>query len=329
MRRMSQTFTSEWSRVNSQRSRVNRHRDSVDKSQSFCVLRIMPMKLPRCLSILLCALLAGCHKSDLASPAEFTQTYAETLRAARPGLKVETIKDLQLKVTTAKGGDSTSFLDNAYNEYKQDPAHKADIIQKFVASGVGALDLMENPIDRSHIVPIIKDKPWLDEMKQAMIAHGAKTPAENVYEDFCPGLVVVYAEDSPQSIRYLTPSHLTSLKLSRSELKALALENLQRLLPKVEQHGSEDVGVYMLTAGGNYEASLLLIDSIWKSGSLKVKGDIVVAIPSRDLLLVTGSQNPQGLENVRKAVANAIKTNSYRLTDKLYVYREGKFEEFK
>jgi uncharacterized protein YtpQ (UPF0354 family) len=287
------------------------------------------MKLLRCLPVILCTLLAGCHKSDFASPAEFTQTYADTLHAAHPELKVEITKDLQLKVTTMKGGDSTSFLDNAYNEYKQNPAHKADIIQKFVASGVGALDVMEKPIDRSYIVPIVKDRPWIEEMKQALIARGAKKAPETVFEEFCPGLVVVYAEDSPQSIRYLTPENMAALKLDRSELKGLALENLERLLPKIDIHGTEEVGVYMITAGGNYEASLLLMNSIWKSSSLKVKGEIVVAIPSRDLLLVTGSQNPQGLENVRKAVAKAMKANSYRLTDKLFVYRGGKFEEFK
>ena len=47
----------------------------------------------------------------------------------------------------------------------------------------------------------------------------------------------------------------------------------------------------MLKAGGDYEASLLLFDDIWRDGQVKVDGDIVVAVPAKDVLLVTGSNN--------------------------------------
>jgi uncharacterized protein YtpQ (UPF0354 family) len=85
----------------------------------------------------------------------------------------------------------------------------------------------------------------------------------------------------------------------------------------------------MITAGGDYEASLLVLDSIWSGGQMDVSGEAVVAVPTRDLLLVTGSQNPQGIEKVRQMVKEASDGGSYRLTQKLFVYRNGRFTEFK
>jgi uncharacterized protein YtpQ (UPF0354 family) len=114
-------------------------------------------------------------------------------------------------------------------------------------------------------------------------------------------------------------------KVERPELRALACENLKRLLPKIERHGTG--GVYMVTAGGDYEASLLLLDSIWSGGEMEVKGEVVVAIPTRDLLLVTGSKDSEGIEKVKRMVKEAS-SGAYRLTQKLFVYRSGRFEEF-
>jgi hypothetical protein len=84
----------------------------------------------------------------------------------------------------------------------------------------------------------------------------------------------------------------------------------------------------MLTAGGNYEASLLLLDSIWSGLEKEVIGEVVVSVPTRDLLVVTGSGDSAGLERIKRLAKDASGRLSYRLTPKLFVYRNGKFEEF-
>ena len=268
----------------------------------------------------------GCSQSDIMTPSEFTRVFADALRKAGPELKVVIARDLELKVTSADGRDSTSFLDNAYNMYKQDPKAKDDVIERFVTAGLETIGSVRDGVDRTRIVPVIKDRPWLEETRQALMSRGAKEVPEHVYEEFSPDLIVLYAEDSPRNIRYLGPKDLESAKIERSELRALACANLKRLLPKIERHGAN--GLYMITAGGDYEASLLLLDSIWSGGQVEVKGDVVVAIPTRDLLLVTGSQDPQGIEKARQMVKEASTNGPYRLTQKLFVYRNGRFDEF-
>ena len=185
--------------------------------------------MKRLLRIVLAAIgfCAGCSKSDMMTPGEFTREFAESLRQAQPGLSVVIVKDLEFKVTSADGRESTSFLDNAYDMYKQDPKAKVEVIQKFVSAGLDTIGASGEGVDRTRIVPVIKDRPWLEETRQAMLSRGAKEIPEPVFEDFSPDLVVLYAEDSPKNIRYLKPKDLELAKIDRPKLRAPACENLK------------------------------------------------------------------------------------------------------
>ncbi len=82
----------------------------------------------------------------------------------------------------------------------------------------------------------------------------------------------------------------------------------------------------MITAGGDYVPSLLLLDEIWSGGTLDVEGEIVIAIPTRDVLLFTGSGNKEGVKKLRELAKKTARRRPYSLTDRLFVYRGGKFE---
>ena len=269
---------------------------------------------------------SGLFQPRIATPAEFTREFVAELRQAGPGMQVEVLADLELKLTPAEGGGSSAFLYNAYDIYKQHPKAKVEIIRKFVTASLETAGTANQPLDSTCIIPVIKDRPWIEEMRDSLLKRGATKTPEPVFEDFSPDLIIVYAEDSPKNIRYFTADDLAKAGIDRGGLRALACENLRRILPKIECQGGN--GVYMITAGGDYEASLLLLDSIWSGGTIDVQGDIVVAIPTRDLLLVTGSQNLEGLEKLKQVVKKAFSEGSYRLTSKLFVHRGGQFEEF-
>ena len=115
----------------------------------------------------------------------------------------------------------------------------------------------------------------------------------------------------------------------RKELRKLAMQNLMRLLPKARMENIGDVTI--ITAGGDYEASLLLFDHFWAggkiNGQIEVKGDIVVAIPAKNVLLVTGSRSRKGLQVVREIAAKEVQ-GPHRITDTLFVYRDGRFRKF-
>jgi uncharacterized protein YtpQ (UPF0354 family) len=111
-----------------------------------------------------------------------------------------------------------------------------------------------------------------------------------------------------------------------AKLGDLAVDNLKRLLPKIQMQAA-DQGLWLISAGGDYESSLLLFEKLWSSGQIKVDGEIVVGVPAKDVLIVTGSHNRTGIARMR-AVAAELAQGPYGLTPDLLVHRDGKFVKF-
>ena len=270
-------------------------------------------------AILCCLGLACAVGHAAASPEAFTQEFAAALRDALPSHEVTITEPLRFKVKAPDGKESSAYLENAYNEYVQDPTSKDEIVGRYTASLVETFSEAE-ALDPKRIVPVIKDVAWLQDMKRAT---GAST---QVFEDFNGDLVIVYAEDTPANTRYFSREELAALGTDRRALRALAVTNLRRILPPVKTHTGRSVS--MLTAGGDYVASLLLFDELWSGGKLAVDGEIVVAVPSRDVLLFTGSRNREGVRQLRAMAKQTAAEGPYSLTDQLFVYRNGTFQRF-
>jgi uncharacterized protein YtpQ (UPF0354 family) len=205
------------------------------------------------------------------------------------------------------------------------PERRDDIIRGYIGVLVETVTFADakTALDRSRIVPVLKPQRWVDGARQVQKAAKTEPKPEILAEPFNGELAVVYAEDRPQALRYLTTLDDVG---DRARLRNLALGNLHRLLPKIEMREGCD-HIFLIEAGGSYEASLLLADDIWSSGQIKVDGDIVVAVPGRDALFVIGSRNRTGIARLR-AVAAELAAGPYALTSTLFVYRNGKFVKF-
>jgi uncharacterized protein YtpQ (UPF0354 family) len=259
--------------------------------------------------------------AEMLTPPAFTEEFARALARTRPSANVSVAGDLKLTIKETDGLVRNIQLNNAYNEYKLDPQRFGDLVATFSAIFSQSAS-KEAGLDRTRIIPVIKDRQWLDELHNTLKAKGVAQ--QHLADRFNDELVIVYAQDDPNRMRYLTTQE--DFGLSREELRSLAIANLKRVLPKIEMGRVGDVA--LMSAGGNYEASLLLIDEIWSSGQIQVNGDIVVAIPTRDALLVTGSRSRSGLKLVRELTAKFKAQGPYELTDTLFRYRDGRFTKF-
>src|ERR1700733_4514603 len=68
------------------------------------------------------------------TPAQFTSEFVGALHVASPDLKIEVIKDLEVKMQKPNGKDHTVFLYNTFDNYKADPKAKEAVMQRFVSS---------------------------------------------------------------------------------------------------------------------------------------------------------------------------------------------------
>ena len=162
-------------------------------------------------------------------------------------------------------------------------------------------------LDRTRIVPVIKERQWFEAMQRR--GREQTPPQELVAEPLNGELVVVYAENRLGALRILSSRDDVG---DRARLREAALTNLSRLLPKIEIRPGSD-GVLLISAGGEFDASLLLADKTTRENGC--------------LQIATGSHNAPGLVRLRAAAAK-FASGPNGLTTALFVYRDGKFVRF-
>lgn len=236
------------------------------------------------------------------------------------GLDLEPREVEPLHLEICRPGDEPIHvhLENAYRNYLANRGSRREIIAGFV----NALLSTDDKLLPKDIVPVIKDRAFVTETLEYLKSQGKDTSDFFVVEDYNEELVIVYAVDSRQSLRYMNPSMLKELELHGESLRSLAVSNLKRILPEINARGQSPL--WMLTAGGTFESSLLLLDNVWDKTRFRIEGEIVVAIPCRDVLLVTDSSSEVGLQGIRRAAAEA-RSAAYRLTDRLFIRRNSEF----
>ena len=268
----------------------------------------MKKSLSRVLVAAFC--LIACRERVL-TPAEFTQAHAAAWRAKHPDVQVEILKDLELQVAGPAGTLQTS-LQRSYEAYVQEPERLTGLVDRFVAGQAESLKRLSQKVATERIIAVIKTRKWL-----------AERGGSWVHEDFSSDLVIVYGQDFPDTIRYLSPPDLAAAGLTLESLRPLAVKNLLEIL-EIEHNRYECCR--MLTAGGDYEASLILADSIWRQYQDEMKGSLVVAIPAPDLFLLTGSEETEGLALLKKTIAEQRESGRL-LTSRLFLYKDGTLQE--
>jgi uncharacterized protein YtpQ (UPF0354 family) len=117
-------------------------------------------------------------------------------------------------------------------------------------------------------------------------------------------LVVFYAYDLVDHFEIISNRELKKFGMTVPELHEIAIHNLDELNLEIRAHGNGKMR--MLTAGGNFEAAMLLLPHVWDSVSSMVNGRIVAVVPARDLIFFTGDADPAGLSEMRKQTSQML-----------------------
>jgi uncharacterized protein YtpQ (UPF0354 family) len=251
---------------------------------------------------------------------EFTRLYARAVGADFTNALVKIVGKRELSVKFVNGNEQKVFLDNAWIEAVNNPADRVEIVRRYLKALDNSFD--SGKLNTNSIVPVIRDESYVKQFAEL----GATTTNSIVSEKLAADLNIVYAIDGDGMITFLREDDRKRLGFDLPVLRKLAIQNLRRLLPELKRAG--DGPTFMLVANGDYDSSLLLADGVWENESKSVEGDIVAAVPARDVLIYTGSRSPDGIKKLRQVVAEVQKSNSHLVSNTLLVRRNGRWEKF-
>lgn len=184
--------------------------------------------------------------------------------------------------------------------------------------------IVEQPLDPALIVPRIKHSNFLDILR-GKIKNEDSLPAT---EPLVADLLITYAFDLPETFQMVRLMDVRQMGLTPGQLRATAIANLKRQLGAIGRVGEPPL--LKVVTGHNLEACLLLVDDFWTGLAGKIPPEIVVGVPTRDVLLITTSASTKGgIERLRDAVTEAqTGDNTHWLTKRLLVRRAEKWEVF-
>lgn len=148
------------------------------------------------------------------------------------------------------------------------------------------------------IVPLMKARVPVELQLEFPLPPGE----DPIRETFVGGLYLTYAFELRDRLEHVTGRHCAELGVQPSGLRRLAATNLRTLRPELSLNWYPDVRAVSLTFGGDLEAGLVLDEGLLDKLEQDVDGELVVAIPARDVFIATGTGHPDGVARLRRAV---------------------------
>lgn len=146
---------------------------------------------------------------------------------------------------------------------------------------------------------------------------------EPVFRQTIQGLVAAFLVDEGDRFVYVAQRDLSTDRVTEDELERLGRQDLERLAVqnlRVTQHGP----VFAVLLDGNFEASLLLVDSLWDEKLVGLVSErFVVTIPARDVLAFCDSASYEGVDQLRSISARVTDGGDHLLPPNLYIRSNG------
>jgi uncharacterized protein YtpQ (UPF0354 family) len=141
-----------------------------------------------------------------------------------------------------------------------------------------------------------------------------------ILDEFVGGMAIGYAP-GPAYQSLLTWGDLHDLAVRRAQVSHYAFECLAKWALDAQVVGQPPA---LMVSFGGWESCMVLADEFWERLAPQVPGELVIGVPARDVVLITGSSSRPGVEKVRRAVERLFYAGGRGLLSReLLVWRRG------
>jgi uncharacterized protein YtpQ (UPF0354 family) len=200
----------------------------------------------------------------------------------------------QFRLVLGGGSGHMMYLQNVYADYCNAPEpDRENALSRIVRNWFAFEKSMPEEFeDASHdLLPAVRDRCYFECAELTLRAEG-KRSGDVPYRQLGDDLAIALVYDLPEAMRTITQRDLDRWGVTLYETIEVARANLSKIPCKFIGPPEGD-GVYLSVTNDNYDASrLLLVDLI---RSFHVKGIHIAMVPNRDTLIVTGSEDENGI----------------------------------
>lgn len=234
------------------------------------------------------------------TPARFAALLMDRIKAAGDTREIRYDEE-NFYLSTADGGAITN-LHNLYAEYERaDDEDREKVVRNFLAAWFTTEMALPESFDdaKPDLLLSIRSRAYY-EVGVALMSDTLEPNDQLIYAEIAGCLAVSPIYDLPTSIRSLSAQDLSDWGVTLYEALEVAKQNLRETTREV----AEAEGLYLFASGDSHDAARLVLTDL--IGGLDLAGEPIAVVPNREMLLVTGSENEQGLQQLAAIAAEGL-----------------------
>ncbi|EEH68177.1 MULTISPECIES: DUF1444 family protein [Acinetobacter] len=268
---------------------------------------------------------------------QFTNYFIQRAKKDLVKNQFEIVAPLTVKVKSIDHTDKevTSFLDNLFKQYKNDPQALDTLLDSFIYNLTGHELLYEESIQLSSVLGVIKPVEYVLSI-QKQLSQAKNEDVEKIdllKRRINDDLYLLYVFDTEKGVRFLTTKDLKDLKLDENTLYEKTISNLEKyfkikglVFDEIDVNGPSKL--YKISLDEMYDASILILPSYLDKKKYDVNGEPIFFAPNRNVVLVVGSNDVYGLRIAKHIAWQAFNEMGYSITPKAYIYKKGSLQEY-
>lgn len=211
------------------------------------------------------------------------------------------------------------------------------LLQRIETESVSADEIIQETITALKVVQdslAARDSKRLAELQDQVypVMRSTSFPVETsngkqlVHDEHTAEARIYYALDLGQSYTLIDEGMLQESNWSKQELKERALFNLRRLPNEAKIDEVAGNTFYFISTTDGYAASRILNHSLIHEYASKVQGDLCVAIPHQDVLILADLRNEAGYDVMGQMCFHFYTKGSLPITALPFQLKEGALE---
>lgn len=154
----------------------------------------------------------------------------------------------------------------------------------------------------------------------------SKAGLKLIYHDHTAETRIYYALDFGHTYQLIDQQLLTEAGWSTKQLKEIATFNMKSLPIELKCDRVADNDFYFISANDGFDASRILNETWLEEMSQKAKGELVLAVPHQDTLIVADVQNDIGYDILAQMAMQYFAEGRVPITALSFLYEDRKLE---
>lgn len=225
----------------------------------------------------------------------------------------------QLRIElTSSGKGITVSLGGIVAKWHTEKEKAIDEVVYYVEEGLRAMDDQAELSDHERkIYPVIRSTSFPVEAEEGVSL---------LFDEHTAETRIFYAFDLGKTYRLIDSRWLEKEGWTANRVKEIAMFNVRSLSTPLKEDSVAGNTFYFLNTNDGYDASRILNKGFLNEMKAKLKGEMVLAVPHQDVLIIADVLNPTGYDVLAQMAMSFFASGHVPITALSFLYENGELE---